>query len=401
MKIISLITNNWHIKLLAILVSLFLWMYAASVRTSVRNFPAEIPISGINLTPGFVAILEKDSVSVSISAEAGTWAKLSTSSFSAYVDLSGLSPGTHSVEVNVATQVSGVSIVSKNPSVMTVTIEPAVEKDVPVVAKISGDAAENMIAGNVAFTPNTVKLSGPRSIVDGISQATGEIVLSGERDSFAKDVILVALDSKGNRIRSISFLPKSVNADVSIDNASNVKNLGLRVVTKGSLAPGYAIASITTNPSSVSVYGSAEGIRTITSVPTVPIDITNLSKTITINSQLTLPVGVRTDGSLSVSVTLNITQDRATKYFEIPVLTQNLKPGLRVASVVPQLVEVQVSGPAEAIASLTQSQINISVDLAAYGKGNNRIILSGSNFSAPEGVLLISYSTQEIAVLIE
>ncbi|MFA5157816.1 MAG: CdaR family protein [Patescibacteria group bacterium] len=401
MKIVSIFSKNWHIKTLAILVSLFLWMYAATVKTSVKNFPAEIPVSAINLTPGYVAILEKDTVSISISAETGTWNKLSSSSFSAYVDLAGLTPGTHSIAINVATQVSGVSIVSKNPSVMNLTIEPAIEKDVPVTAKIVGNTAENMVAGDVIFSPNVAKLSGPKSLIDGIGQATVEIVLNGERESFSKSVILSAEDSKGNKIRNITFVPKTVSAQVLIVAASNVKSLGIKVITAGSLAPGYSISSIVTDPSTATIYGSAEAVRLMNSVPTQAIDISSLSKSLSANTNLNLPLGVKTDGSPEIKVTIVVIKDLSAKSVRVPISSKNLAPGLRISSITPNAVDVIVSGPAEKITNLSVADLSITLDLAGFGSGTFNFTLNNNNFSGPTGITLLAFSVQEVSVLIE
>jgi len=401
MKIISIFSKNWQIKILAILVSLFLWMYAATVETSVKNFPAEIPVSAINLTPGYVAILEKDTVSISISAETGTWGKLSSSSFSAYVDLAGLTPGTHSVAINVATQVSGVSIVSKNPSVMNLTIEPAIEKDVPVTAKIVGSAAENMVAGEVIFSPDVVKLSGPQSLIDGIGQATAEIVLNGERESFSKSVILSAEDSKGNKIRNITFVPKTVSAQVLIVAASNVKSLGIKVVTAGSLAPGYSISSITTDPSSVTIYGSTEAVRLMNSVPTQVVNISGLSKSLSANTGLSLPLGVKVDGNPEIKITIVVVKDLSAKSVSVPISSKNLAPGLRISSITPSAVDIIVSGPAEKIANLSALDLLITLDLSGYGTGTANFTLDNNNFSGPAGIVLLSISSPEVSISIE
>ena len=401
MKLLKIFTNNWQIKLLAIIAASLLWAYASSVKTSVKEFPADIPISAINLTPGYVAILEKESVSISISADSGVWSKLSTNSFSAYVDLAGLAPGTHSVAVNVGSQVAGVSIVSKNPAVMSVTIEPAVEKDLTIVPKIDGNAAEGLIAGSVTFSPALAKVSGPKSIVDGVNEATAEIVLSGEPQSFTKNVNLVALDNKGNLIKNLTFIPKSVNANVTIVPAGNVKNVGIKVATRGILAAGYSISSITSNPSSVAVYGSAEVLRGLNSVSTQAIDISGLSKNLTTKVNLALPVGIQVDGLPEVTVAISVTQSQNSRIFTLPVKTKNLGSGLRISSIIPENVEVTVGGSAESLAALSSNNISLVIDLSGLSAGQNVIQLKTSFLTAPAGISLESFGVNTVTITLE
>jgi YbbR domain-containing protein len=394
--------NNWHIKLFALLVALGMWAYAASSETSVAKFPSAIPIKQINLTPGYVAVYDQKEVKIEIAAEPGTWNKLSAESFTSYIDLNGLSVGTHDIPVNVTTLITGVQIISKTPSTMVVTIEPSSEKNVPIVAKVSGNAAENMISGDITFSPNSVKISGPKSVVDGISQITAEIVLSGEGDNFSKSVKLVALDNKNEPIQFVSISPATVNADVKIVRAGNVKNIGIKVITNGSPASGYFVSSISTNPSVVSVLGAPDTIRTITSVSTQPMDIANITKNITANVKLVVPNGVRIDGDVtSISVTISLSSQPSLRTITIPVKTKNIPSGLRLSSISPQTVDVVISGLPDAVNNLATENASLVVDLSSAASGSNQISISNGNFSLPTGVSVASFSPSIIQIILQ
>lgn len=399
MNILRFFTYNWKIKLAAILVAVGMWTYAASIETNVAKFPSDIPIGVINLTPGYTAIFEQKDVSIEIAAESSVWQKLSASSFTAFIDLNGFSVGTYEVPVNVTTQIADLSIVSKNPNQIVVTIEPAVEKEVPIVAKVEGDAAENMIAGDVVFDPPTAKISGPESVVSGIGQATAEIILSGESQDFTKAVKLAALDNKSEPIKNISFSPQQVVANVKIVKAGNVKNVGVKVATDGVPASGFFISSVSTDPAIVSISGVPNIIRSLSSIDTEAVDISGLNSTTTKTVALKVPSGVLIEGDKnSVVVTLVISPISITKPLTIPVSIINLPPTLSLESVTPSSVDIVVSGQSGIIQDLQASSITLNINLASAHSGENTYVINSSDFSLPSGVSVASISNQSLVV---
>ena len=400
--IIKYIFNNWHIKLFALLVAIGLWVYAASSETSVAKFPSAIPIKQLNLSPGFVAVYDQKEVKIEIAAEPGTWKKLSTKSFAAYIDLNGLGVGTHDVPVNVTTLVTGLSIISKSPSSLVITIEPSMDKDVPVVAKVEGNAAENMISGDINFSPQTVKISGPKSVIEGISQVTAEIVLAGEGENFTKSVKLEALDHKNEVIQTVNIFPATVSADVRIVRAGNVKNVGIKVLTTGSVAPGYFISGISTNPSIISILGAPDTLRSLTSISTQSIDLSNVSKNFTQSVKLSVPAGVRVEGDLSaVSVTISLSAQPSLRTISVPVKTRNIPAGLKIASTSPQTVDLVVSGSPDQINNLSIESVSLILDLAGASSGSNQIAVSSSNFALPNGVSVASFSPSVVTIVLQ
>lgn len=401
MKLLNYITHNWKIKVVAIIVAAGMWVYAASIETNVAKFPSAIPISVVNLTPGYTAIFDQKEVKIEIAADAAVWQKLSASSFTAFIDLNGFSAGTYEVPLNVTTQVADLSIISKDPNVLVVTIEPAIEKEIPVVPRIEGDAAENMIAGDVIFDPASVKISGPESVVSGISQATAEIVLSGESHDFSKAAKLVALDNKNQPIKNVSFSPQSVVANIKIVRAGNIKNVGIRVVTSGSPAKGFFVSSVATDPAVISISGVPNIIRTISSIPTEDIDISGASQTISTTVTLNMPNGVRSDNTNTVSATIVISQIATTKPLTIPIDFTNTPPGLKIGSVSSQSVDVVVSGQASAIEATGAENIKITLDLSTAKAGENTFAVLVGNFSIPAGISIQTFSPQSITVILD
>ena len=398
MKYIGIITNNWKIKFMTLLVASSMWFYAASIETNVAKFPSSIPIGVVNLTPGYVAIFDQKELEIEIAADATVWQKLSVSSFTAFIDLNGFSSGTYEIPINVTTQIADLSIISKNPNIIVVTIEPAVEKEVPVVAKVSGDAAENMVSGEITFDPANVKISGPESIVSGISQATAEIVLGGESQDFSKAVKLTALDNKNQPLENISFSPGSVIANIQIVRAGNVKNVGVKVVTVGLPANGFFVSSVSTDPAIISISGVPNVVRTISSVSTSVINISGANRTINTTASVSTPNGIRIDGGSNILVTIVISPIATQKPLSVPINFINMPAGLKIASVSSQFIDIVISGQANIIESTNVDDITLNVDLSGAKAAENSVLILSSNFSLPSGISISSISPTSITV---
>ena len=394
-------THNWHIKLAVFLISIGMWIYAASTVTTVAKFPSGIPIKIINLTPGMVAIYDQKEVGVQIAAEPAVWQNLTTESFTAFIDLNGRSVGTYSIPLNVTTTVSGVQIISKNPSVLVVSIEPSLEKEVPVTAKISGNAAENMTAGDVTFDPATVKISGPKSIIDGINQVMASLVLSGEAGDFSKAAKVEALGSDGAPVNFVNYLPAQVTANVKIVKAGNVKNLGIKVLTSGTPASGLYVSSVSTNPSILNAIGSADALRQLTAISTQPISIDGISKNLTTRVSLDIPSGIKIDGNISsVSVTINLSSAPLSRTITIPIKTKNLPAGLKISSISPQTVDVVVTGPSDLINGLSTDTISLVLDLSSANSGSNSINIANADFALPAGISISNFQPQSATIVL-
>ena len=395
-------THNWHIKLAAFLIAIGMWIYAASTVTTVAKFPSGIPIKVINLTPGLVAIYDQKEVTLQIAAEPTVWQNLTTESFTAFIDLNGRSVGTFSIPLNVTTTVSGVQIISKSPSVLVVSIEPSLEKEVPVAAKISGNAAENMTTGDITFDPETVKISGPKSIVDGINQVIAPMVLSGEASDFSKALKVEALGSDGAPVNFINYLPAQVTANVKIVKAGNVKNLGIKVLTSGTPASGLYVSSVSTSPSILNVIGSADALRQLTAISTQPVNIDGISKNLTTRVLLDIPAGVKIDGNISsVSVTINLASAPLSRTITISIKTKNTPAGLKISSISPQTVDVVVTGPGDVISGLSTDTISLILDLSSANSGSNSINIANTDFVLPAGVSISSFQSQSATVVLQ
>ncbi|MGN0468807.1 MAG: YbbR-like domain-containing protein [Acutalibacteraceae bacterium] len=176
-----LLFNNKFLLIFSFLLAIALW---TTVKVNFSDNSArtinDITISSkiLNSKEGdYVAFVDKDSLVFNVEVSGKSY-DISSSSFSkdniiieaspVYVD----SVGYKTVSLTARTNVSGVSVLSINPSQITVFYDIYREREINVVAKLDKEISElatgEYLAGEPVASMNTVHVSGPATVVDKI-----------------------------------------------------------------------------------------------------------------------------------------------------------------------------------------------------------------------------------------
>lgn len=293
------------------------------------------------------------------------------------VDLSGLKPGPH--EVNIKYNHANSSIDYKvNPSVANVMIYSKLSQAKTLTVDIlNQDALDsklsiksvNVSTDNVVVKGADYKLSKVatvKALVDInnlVSQEVGTTTM--------KDVPLKAYDESGNVV-DVEIVPASIDATITIDSPS--KEVPIRVVPVGDVAFGKAISSIETNETKVTIYGSAEALESINYIP-VEIDVKDLKENRQYKVQLENPVGIKhmSVSSLTVDVTLDSVADKDIE--NISIEYRNLGSGYLVQgmSASDVMVTVNIKGVSSVIENITADDIAAYLDLSGFGEGEHEV----------------------------
>jgi YbbR domain-containing protein len=402
-KITDFFFKNFQAKVVCVLLALVLWVYVGTGLTKTAEFPGQIPLDIKNVPQGLVAVTDTDTITVKVVADSSIFQKLSNDSFKAYLDLTGYKAGTYQIKPTVTVSQANVAIVETNPAQITISLEPSIQKDVPVAVQVDGKAGDGLVAGQTTADPNHVTVAGAKSVIESMQTATAKITLNGETSDFKKMTKLVSLDAKGKDIKNLTFTPAEVIVNVPIVKASNVKTVGIKVNTTGNPANGYWISQITTEPMTVTVTASEATVTQLTYIGTAPVSINDLNKNTTINTTLAPPAGVSVlDKIEQVKVTITVSKNQATKQIDTGFKWQGLASNLKVTSVDPSSVKVVVTGPQDVLSGLSSDDISIVVDLSGNNApGTYSVDISRSSISGPTGVSVSSVVPSAINVRLD
>lgn len=402
-KIYNFFFKNFLAKLTCVFLAVALWLYVGTGQTRNAFFPGQIPLQIRNTPQGLVAVTDTDTIQAKIMATNDIFNKLTNESFNAYLDLAGLKEGTYNLKPTVTVNLAGVTVIETNPSTVVVSIEPSISKDVPVSPLVTGKAGEGLVAGQTQADPSTVTVSGARSVIEGIIEATAPIELSGQTSDFKQMVRLVALNSNGKTIKGVNFSPGQVIVTVPIVKASNVKTVGVKVNIVGSPASGYWITQVESDPKTVTVTASEQTIVSLSYIPTAQVSVNNLSKNTTLTTTLSPPSGVNILDSVSqVKVTISIGKNQTSRQMDVGFQASGIASNLKVTSYDPISATVVVTGPQDVLAGLSSSDISIIVNVSGISSpGTYSIDISRANISGPPGVSISSIVPSAINVRLD
>lgn len=396
---IKIITNNWQAKIICLLIAVGFWTYVAGNQAKVDNFPGGVPLEINNTPEGMIAITDVEKIDLKIVAERNVWNRLTADYISASVDLANLEQGTHELPINIDTKMSGIEVVDYNPKTALIRLEPKVIKNVPINVKIEGEAAENLMPGISIVEPDKIEISGAKSIIDKILEATAIVRLDGETENVSKSVRLVALNAEGEKITNIKFNPEEVKVTIPIIKAGTTKTVGIKVKTVGSIANGFWISNISTLPSTITITGAASTLRSINYLETREINIDGLNSSTTQTIELNIPSGISiTDQITSVKINIELLPTTSSKQVNGQIATQNLGSNLKLNSLDPNSILVNLSGTTSDLEKATSDNVKLNLNLSAYSDGTYSIDITNNMFSVPEGIIITSFIPSAIKV---
>ena len=362
--------------MLALLLAVLVWIVASQDNdpTRVDAFPTAIPLTRINQPPDTIVYGQSaDSVQVTLRAPDSLWKQLTVDQIKAEIDLGNQPYGhlTVPIQVHVANRV--VEVVRREPATADLDFEAITEQSVPVHITRTGDPALGYATGAASATPSQVVVRGPASFVAKVSVVAGSISVQGARQQVEQPIRLNALDKDGNPVGFVTLSPESVNVTVDIQHLGGFRDLAVKVIVRGQVAPGYRISNVTVDPPVVTVFGSAQAIdQSPGYLETVPISVTNAQDDVVERVPLNLPGGISMLGDPAVQVRVQVEAIQGGLTVQRPLTEQGLAHGLE-AKLSPDTLDVILTGPLPKLQALKPDDVRVVIDLGNLGPGTHQI----------------------------
>jgi YbbR domain-containing protein len=300
----------------------------------------------------------------------------SDSAVNAWVDVSGLDPGSHDLEVQVAVNEAfrPVRIGTIVPDIVSVTLESLLTQTYPVNLEVSGEPAVGYSKGTPRYEPTSAIISGAASLVTQIEEVQASIDINGADETIERDVSLVALDQNGEPVSGVSITPLEVSVTQPIFLQGGYRNVIIRVVTTGQPANGYKLTNITVSPLNVVVFSSDPQL--VNDLPgfveTDSVDLTEAEDDFDTYVSINLPEGVSVVGDQFVLVRVSIAAIEGSLKLSVPVTPIGLLP-IHEAIVSPEFVDVILSGAVPILDTLTPEDVRVVVDVSDLELGTYQL----------------------------
>ena len=395
--------RNWHLKLSAVLLATVL--YTGLVFSgSFSDADIQVRIDQENASrDAFVLTGDLGFVSVRYRASNEVAGGILADSFQATVDLSGYemerSPQPQQLPIEVTTDLDGVQILDHEPKTVRVEIDSIEVRSVPVEVDL-GDVPDGLRTGSPVLSDDEVEIRGPGSVVAQVDRAVAFVAIPASGIDFNEPVGVQPVDVRGQPVGvgQVDVDPETVSVQIDVEPVETTATVIVRPSIEGTPAPGFALDALTVEPSAITLRGVPEVLAEITEVVTEPLSIDGVSEDQAFEAALELPDDVRLAGGDDpvVTVTATIVPSVSSRTFRVGVVCENAGEN----SCLPGFdqVSITLSGPGEALSTLTAGALTPVLDASGLEPGSHS--LTPVLPALPAGVELLAVQPGSVPVTI-
>ena len=404
MRFLRWLGRNLSTLLLAFILSLIVWGSAVTAADPnlERIFQIPIEVIGQNTSMEVIGSVP-ERVQISIYAPNSILEELTkeSSTLRAWIDLSGLKPGTHDIEVQyqIPQGIRPIRVNQVTPTTVTLTLELLIARTLPIHTDITGEPALGYQAGSTVWSHQEVVISGRSSFVERVASVGVSLDISGANENIERTLNLIPRDEQGSVVQGVTLLPDKVTVSQEINLRGGYRNMVVKVMTTGQVADGYRQTNITVSPPNVMIFSADPALldQLPGFIETQLLDLTGATDDVETVLALNLPEGVSVIGDPNVLVLVGVAAIEDSIRITRQVEVIGILPGLST-KVSPETVEVIIFGPIPGLNALTVVDVRVVIDLTELAPGVYR--LKPEVIILPDQIRLQAISPETIEVTI-
>lgn len=306
----NFLKSDYFLLTVAAIVSVFLWIYVSyEVNPTYERWIEDIKIEYTNESQEFetgklIILSGNDSVAdIKIRGRRGNISVFGQKDINCSVNLAGITePGKYTLPVTFSTSVYGIEIVQKTPGRVEIVVDEVITTEHKIGVVTTGDIGEDYAVGEVAFSPQTVKITGPKTIVENIKSAKAAVDVNGVTTNIKGLYKIKFYDDKGNEIADGRISNNIEYCDVELPVYSRKKLNVVPVLSDKINSNGEKISFGTVEPESIYVIGDKDALKDINEIYTETIYTANITAPQTASAYINLsqlPEGVSVEGNVA------------------------------------------------------------------------------------------------------
>lgn len=375
------ISLNYRTFLWALALAVAVWIAAVTAADpdETRQLPNPVPVEIIGQDPSLVinSDLPKE-VEITLRAPQSVWNDLDADPSLVHVilDLSGLSAGEHTSELQIQVDARPVQILTTTPKSVLFSLESIATKPFPVDVTLSGESSIGYQIGEAMIEPAEVIVAGAQSQVEKVARTHVSVDLDGVRENVDQTLVVEVLDANGDPVEGVTVSPETIHVSLPVSQQGGYRDVAVKVIMAGRVASGYRLTDISVFPPVVTIYAAdPELVNNLPGVvETAPLDLQNAKEDINTRLALNLPEGVTIVGDQTVLIQTGVSAIESSVTLDgEKVEIIGLENGL-TATVSPLTVDVIVSGPLPILDTITHQDVRITVDLTNLEIGTHQVI---------------------------
>lgn len=387
-KAVKFVTNNFGLKILALLFAVILWLVVVNVNDPVqtRSYTTSVNIENddaiANMGKYYEIVNDSNTVTFKVSAKRSVFRMLNSTDFRATADMSRIEDMSRvPIEIIATRYASSITFTSRT-QYLEVSVEDLQKKRLVISADYEGNPADGCAVESLSINSvNMIEISGPKSVVSTVDSAKAIINVDGQSDSITDSVVPLLVDADGKPVDTtkLTLSLQTVNIRAEI---RDVKSVAVEADVGGAPREGYVYTGISFSPAAVQVKGTGAVLNTVNTIkiPEGIIDVDGKTETFTqivdVTSYMPDGISIVNDADKKVTATVTI-EKKEVRAVEMPtknIIIHNIPEGYR-AEYVNDSVEVYISGLSEDLDRLSVRDLTATIDVGGLGEGEHTVAL--------------------------
>lgn len=359
--------------LLSVLVAFGIWAYVVTVvspesEATFYSIPVVLNNETVMTDKGLMIESGADTtITLQLRGNRTDLNNLKNSDITVVADLSKVNgSGMQELSYSVAFPSNAYEIVTQSPAKITLEIVEWDTKEVPVNVIYSGTLGLDYIAykDNAELDYKSVTITGPKSVVDEITQAVIDVNLDGQTETITESYRYTLCDAAGQPVDAASITTNvaEISMNLKIQRVQEVQLL-LNVTYGGGATE--ANTQIVMSDQVIKVTGTEKMLESLgTSLTVGTINLADLAEDTVLTFPVSLLEGVENLSGIN-EITVDVSfPELATKTLNISkVFVKGLAAGLQY-EIGTKNVSVTVRGPAELVETIEAENVYLLVDLS-------------------------------------
>ncbi len=315
----SKIFDNWPWKLLSLFFSIILWFMIVNYQdpiTTKRIDSVEVDIineNAITAQKRAISYIDGTMIKLELKGKRSKINRLIRSDIKATADLSKVSI-TGAIDIDVSVP-DGLEIISKKPSVMTISMEKIKSNLKTCMPFFEGEVAEGYLKLAPTLVPNQIQITGTQSKLGTVSKVIVPINVENAKNDITLFVTPQVLDGAGNEIEGLTLSNDRIEVKLPVQKEGELK---VELSPKGKLQEDYVLKYMRPSKSRIRVRGYEEDLLKHRKININSIDLSKLnenSRLIKIRLQDYMPENIYLLDENDIEVVLKIEKLEKKKMF--------------------------------------------------------------------------------------
>lgn len=362
---IDRIKNNTKIKLISLMSAILLWLYVMAVVD-----PEETKlIEGLPITINNMSELKANDLviypdtelttDIYVTGKLSNLQKIKPEDIHIYGQISNPIEGKN--ELFLRASISERVAHEFKTKVIIVSLEKVIEEKRSIDIELQG-TSKDKIVDVMDLGIDSVKVSGPRSLVQQVQKVVGIIDVKNQNNDFLQEIKLVPVDENGQEILGVDLDNEYITVDIKI---LKQKSVPIEIKLKEGSESIENLKDYKLSQSNVTIKGKSNVIDKIDKIYTNEIDLKALIESGTNEISLDIPEGVTVDNK-NVKVIINTVTTTTSEfsYTKEEIEIKNVTDNVDITKLnIPDTLKVSVEYSSD-ITDLAKSNILLYIDLS-------------------------------------